>query len=122
MRGNADRALPRLGRSCGNVRRAACNWRWSSLCLRLWGVALGQRGDLMQRALPIYFTLAAIGASLVACGGAPDYVDTQSRGISADIDAVHMNGPTIDNPAGTNDLPDQPNRASPPNGARPLHI
>ena len=53
---------------------------------------------------------------LAACGGDPGYVETRSRGISADIDAVHMDGPTIDNPGETNDLRDEPD------GAVPWHI
>jgi len=70
----------------------------------------------MRRVLPIYSTLAVIGTTLGACGTDPSYVETRSRGISADIDAVHMDGPTIDNPGETNDLRDEPN------GAIPWHI
>jgi hypothetical protein len=41
---------------------------------------------------------------------------TSSRGISADIDAVHWDGPTIDNSGETIELRGEPN------GAVPWHI
>jgi hypothetical protein len=63
----------------------------------------------MQLALPIYFTLAVTGATLTGCGGLdPADLGAPSRAISADIDAAHWNGPTIDNPGRTTDLRDEP--------------
>jgi hypothetical protein len=70
----------------------------------------------MPRTFPIYFTLAVIGATLTGCGADPGYIDSRSHGISADIDAVHWDGPTIDNPGETMDLRGEPN------GAVPWHI
>jgi len=67
----------------------------------------------MQHALPIYLTLAITGATLTACGVDPADLDSPSRGIQADIDAVHWNGPTLDNPGETNDLRGEPKGAVP---------
>jgi hypothetical protein len=70
----------------------------------------------MQRVLSQYFSLAVTAATFTACGPVPDYMDDPSRGISADIDAVHWDGPTIDNPGETIELRGEPN------GAIPWHI
>jgi hypothetical protein len=67
----------------------------------------------MRRALPIYLPLAVIGFALTACSGGPADVDSQSRAISADIDATHWDGPTIDNPGETFDFRDEPEGAVP---------
>jgi hypothetical protein len=67
----------------------------------------------MQRALPICFTLAVIGFAVTACSGGADYTNTQSREISADIDATHWDGPTIDNPGETHDFRGEPDGAVP---------
>jgi hypothetical protein len=75
------------------------------------------QGSPMQRAIPIgFFTLGFIAAALTACAADPGYVNARSRGISADIDAVHWDGPTLDNPGETIDLRGEPK------GAVPWHI
>jgi hypothetical protein len=70
----------------------------------------------MQRTLSIYFALAVSAATLTACGPDPGYMGAPSRGISADIDAVHWDGPTISNSGETTELRGEPN------GAVPWHI
>jgi len=67
----------------------------------------------MKYALPTYVMLAMIGATLTACGVDPADIDSPSRGIQADIDAVHWNGPTISNPGETSDLRGEPKGAVP---------
>jgi hypothetical protein len=68
----------------------------------------------MQLTLPIYFTLAVIGATVAGCGG-PDPADlgAPSRAISADIDATRWDGPTVDNPGETRDFRGEPKGAVP---------
>jgi len=67
----------------------------------------------MRRVLPICLTLAMIGATLTACDVNRGDVDSPSRGIQTDIDAVHWNGPTLDNPGETTDLRGEPKGAVP---------
>jgi hypothetical protein len=67
----------------------------------------------MQHILPRYLMLAMIGATLTACSVNPGDMNGPSRGIQADIDAAHWNGPTLDNPGETADFRGEPKGAIP---------